>query len=769
MWKYRSSRKYKKIVAAALTTVLILTACGRQETKEVSENASEKTAQTTEESQWELKETLLPDADAALEDITAGEEVSERELLYDMAEGTIYRVAGLLGEGAENRGICIQKLEAPYTSWDNIVIAADEWVDGEYCYTINAGLRQDGSIHMLLQGVNQSGELHYYRAQWTNADGRKMQEIPGEYFDAELLSNIAFSYTDSHDAYYLASYERIWYFDKAFEEKKDCEINGYLWQIMENPAGEVYLSGISSDGNFSIWTMKDQKPVVDSEDVIYGVSLKADFSNDTEGFVCTTEGLWQFQTKNGQTESIMMFGEQGYSVEKVCGICAGTDGSLCAVIKTDGEYVLLANAEAAQGHKTEEQKADTDAVLSESQELSELVELELAVTYPSDFLKEMVVYFNRHNEDYKIVLRTPASGEAKEDFQTRIQAEISSGGGPALLADDVIDLQNAAEKGILRDLTADFAESKDEFLANVWSCGEVNGVSYAIPYSFSVITFIVSEDVVGEKQRWTSGEMMQYVSGSGAETAIANVESPELFSILLSRGRMIDWENGKAYLDSEEAVALLEFAGRYGDKGSDDDVGNRIAEGEVLVAYMSLPGFVFSQPIEALFKSKEVYIGLPAEDGQNGNIVEGNMFSVNQACAYPEGAVAFIQYLLTEECQNRIAKDASTYGVSGFPVSQTALENMFVYAEEQAKETDSDFSYVASFMGFEYISQPLGAKSLEKMRNLLQGAGPETDRAGDISDIIKEETPAYFSGSKSAKEVCDILQNRVQLYLDERN
>ncbi len=761
MRKYRINRKYQKIVAAALTTVLILTACGRQEAKEVSENTSEQTAQNTEESQWELKETLLPDADAALEDITAGEEVSVRELMYDMADGTIYRVAGLLGEGAENRGICIQKLEAPYTSWDNIVIAADEWVDGEYCYTIHAGLRQDGSIHMLLQGVNQSGELHYYRAQWTNADGRTVQEIPGEYFDAELLSNIAFSYTDSDDAYYLASYERIWYFDKAFKEKKDCVINGYLWQIVENSAGEIYLTGVSSDGNFCIWTLEDQKPVVDSADVISGVSVKADFSNDTEGYVCTTEGLWQFQTKNGQTESIMMFGEQGYSVERVCGICAGTDGSLCAVIKTDGEYVLLANAETAQGHKTEEQKADAEAMLSE------LVELELAVTYPSDFLKEMVVYFNRHNEDYKIVLRSPENGEDKEDFQTRIQAEISSGGGPALLADDVIDLQNAAEKGMLRDLTADFAESKEAFLANVWSCGEVNGVSYAIPYSFSVITFIVSEDVVGEKQNWTSEEMVQYVSGSGAETAIANVESPELFSILLSRGRMIDWETGKAYLDSEEAVALLEFAGRYGDKGSDDDVGTRIAEGEVLVAYMSLPGFVFSQPIEALFQSKEVYIGLPAEDGQNGNIVEGNMLSVNQACAYPERAVAFIQYLLTKGCQDKIAEDAAAYGVSGFPVSQAALENMFVYAEEQAKNFDA--SYVQSFMGFEYISQPLSEESLEKMRNLLQSAEPEEGRAADISDIIEEETPAYFSGSKSAREVCDILQNRVQLYLDERN
>ena len=767
MWKSQTNRKYKKIMAAALTSILLLSACGRQETKEVSENSLEQTAQNTEEIQWELKETLLPDADAALADITAEGEVSVRELLCDMAEGTIYRVVSLIGQEMEYRGICIQKLEAPYTSWDNVVIAPDEWVDGEYCYTITVGLGQDGSIHTLLQSINSSGEQRYYKAQWTNTDRRTVQEIPNKYFDAELLTGIAFSYTDSGEAYYLASYENVWYFDKAFEEKKNCVINGYLWQIAENPAGEIYLAGVSSDGNFCIWTLEDQRPVVDSADVISGVSVKAVFTGATEGYVCTTEGIWQFQTKNGQTENIMLFGEQGYSVEEVCGVCAGTDGSLCALIKTEGEYVLLGNAETVQRSETEEQ--DAEAMTSESQKVEERIELELAVAYPSALLKETAVYFNRYNEDYKIVLRSPENGEDKEDFRTRIQAEISSGGGPALLADDVIDLPNAAEKGILRNLSEDFADSKDAFLTNVWNCGEVNGVSYAIPYSFSVITFIVSEDAVGDKQSWTPEEMMQYVSGSGAETAIANVGSPALFSILVSRGSMIDWEMGKAHLDSEEAAALLEFAGKYGDKGSADGEGKRIADGEVFIAYMSLPGFVFSQPIEALYQSKELYIGLPAEDGQNGSIVEGNLLSVNQACEYPEGALAFIQYLLTEEWQDRIAEDAAAYGVSGFPVSREALENMFTYAEEQAKASDSDASYVQSFMGFDYISQPLSAKSLEKMRRLLQSAKPEEGRAEDISDMIEEETPAYFSGSKSAEEVCAILQNRVQLYLDERN
>ena len=37
----------------------------------------------------------------------------------------------------------------------------------------------------------------------------------------------------------------------------------------------------------------------------------------------------------------------------------------------------------------------------------------------------------------------------------------------------------------------------------------------------------------------------------------------------------------------------------------------------------------------------------------------------------------------------------------------------------------------------------------------------------EIQKIIDEEVSAYFQGEKEIQEVCEIIQNRVQLYLDE--
>lgn len=42
------------------------------------------------------------------------------------------------------------------------------------------------------------------------------------------------------------------------------------------------------------------------------------------------------------------------------------------------------------------------------------------------------------------------------------------------------------------------------------------------------------------------------------------------------------------------------------------------------------------------------------------------------------------------------------------------------------------------------------------------------EQSNDIELIIYEEIPAFFDGNKTAEEVAKIIDNRVQLYLDEK-
>ena len=47
------------------------------------------------------------------------------------------------------------------------------------------------------------------------------------------------------------------------------------------------------------------------------------------------------------------------------------------------------------------------------------------------------------------------------------------------------------------------------------------------------------------------------------------------------------------------------------------------------------------------------------------------------------------------------------------------------------------------------------------------GDAEEARRMKPVWQIIQEESEAYFTGDKSIEEVADIIDNRVQLYLDE--
>lgn len=290
--------------------------------------------------------------------------------------------------------------------------------------------------------------------------------------------------------------------------------------------------------------------------------------------------------------------------------------------------------------------------------------------------------------------------------------------------------------------------------------GEKDGMCYGVPYKFSASTLVVDGEKLGERESWTAEEMMQFVRDSGAEVAVAGYSAPTLFEYLARWLRLVDPEKGESRMDSAEAEELLEFALEFGEKDPDMASGERIQDGSAFVMGWVVNGAPSMEMIEMWFQGREQYIGKPGDIPSSGNLLYTTLFSVNQACAHPEGAVAFLRYLLGEEGQDAIARDAAQWGGTGFPVDARALEAMFGYAAERQNSV-------------EYIQESgsgrgLRPETLEKLRALLASVKPESEPEDEISDILREESEAYFSGQKTAREVCETMQNRVQLYLDER-
>jgi glutamyl-tRNA reductase len=56
---------------------------------------------------------------------------------------------------------------------------------------------------------------------------------------------------------------------------------------------------------------------------------------------------------------------------------------------------------------------------------------------------------------------------------------------------------------------------------------------------------------------------------------------------------------------------------------------------------------------------------------------------------------------------------------------------------------------------------------IDAVKTILKNMKYQVNSETQIMKIIKEEAAAYFAGQKSAEEVSDIIQSRVQVYLKE--
>lgn len=67
-----------------------------------------------------------------------------------------------------------------------------------------------------------------------------------------------------------------------------------------------------------------------------------------------------------------------------------------------------------------------------------------------------------------------------------------------------------------------------------------------------------------------------------------------------------------------------------------------------------------------------------------------------------------------------------------------------------------------------YNGRLITDKMCTEFKARIEDARPLPIRTAPLLDIILEEAGDYFNGSKSVEEVSEVINKRVQLYLDER-
>lgn len=395
-------------------------------------------------------------------------------------------------------------------------------------------------------------------------------------------------------------------------------------------------------------------------------------------------------------------------------------------------------------------------------------EIRLSATSLDLTMQELIVDYNKQSERYEIVYEAFDRDTSWDDQRRRIQLELTGGGGPDILhytALQNIDMRPYAEAGVFLDVT-DFLIGQEEFAKNVAQANQIGDRIYGIPYTFSLSTLVTSPMMATDRENWTMEYCMQTAQEKGSQVFIkapygwTREESGLCVMDVLGVGigdiqPFVDEEQGISSFEQPEFIELLEFSKEYWDSDPEASGKGKYASGEIFCTAMGIGNFDDFWYCEELFEGEPVYMGYPSPQGGQYQIsVES--FYINAASPHAEGALDFLQYLLAEEQQRRLVT-----GYGGFPVKQELLETLWKEAKEElVKEIryeKGDLAYGARLMTdeeerifWEMLEHPI-----------------YWHWQNDIWDIVQEEALPFFYGEKSAEEVADVIDGRVQIYLDE--
>ncbi|MCM1057806.1 MAG: hypothetical protein NC517_09380 [Firmicutes bacterium] len=413
----------------------------------------------------------------------------------------------------------------------------------------------------------------------------------------------------------------------------------------------------------------------------------------------------------------------------VTGLYLLEDGRLCATVtdwmNDDRVIVALERTKAEQAPQREE--------------------LVLVTVDGGSDLAAMAVKFNRGNSRYHLTVQTYESlTDLYNAILTRKPMDLIDLSG--------VNVERLAARGLLEDLTPYVEQSevfeRSDFVDGILDVYTCDNILVGIPAEFMIQTVVGSSAYLENKAGLTLEELYSMADRYPGVKAFDGVtrEAMMQYCLMFNEDTFIDWDNGVCHFDSEDFKALLEYVSQFPDTKA-ASAGTAFAGGgerspEVLFAVEEASPYMLWD-YRKMFEGDAVCVGFPTADGRGGHLLIGSdAYAIAAVSEHKESAWDFIEDSLTREKSELYADLWLTY-----PVLKKTLDERVETAIARDWFTWDDVNV-----------------ALDLVPDATPFFSVEDD---EIIRIISEEAAACYSGQKSAEAVADLIQNRVQLYVDE--
>jgi len=423
------------------------------------------------------------------------------------------------------------------------------------------------------------------------------------------------------------------------------------------------------------------------------------------------------------------------------------------------------------------------------------------------FLREQVDAFNLQSSTHQIHVIDYDFWESLDGSplqDVRFMIDMMTGNAPDIIFGPYQSFSDVVEKGLIIDLypliDTDPALCRTDFFPNILGVMEApDGTLPAISYTFSINTFIGLPDVVGGIESWTVAEMLALIEQTeGTDIEVfsgAWMTAEMLLNLSMGYGQdYIDWQENKANLDSEEFIQLLEISSRFPNDSNpwywdgETSQAMRMLRGEQLLTHAHLFEISNYQMYTDVLGDDIIALGIPTKCGGAHVVYIGNGFAVSANSPHKDAAWDFIRQFLQP--------DLDIDHMWSFPLRMDIFERMIEEAKIPNKVLDVDSDEFKAYVDdgrFPYrilstdnskVEIALSAGMMDgdltygiyalteteerNLRAILENASIPSYTDLTVMNIVREETPRFFTGERSAADTARVMQNRIQTYLNER-
>ncbi len=385
------------------------------------------------------------------------------------------------------------------------------------------------------------------------------------------------------------------------------------------------------------------------------------------------------------------------------------------------------------------------------------------------WLSEKAALFNQKGSDYHVILETCGYGNDVEDYARLTSVQVGAGKGPDILCGSEFlqdYISGMMEKGALEELNPYMEASgirEEDYFPLTFSAWRQGDKIYSITPKMDIYYEEMDAEVLGCAET-PDIETLADALLAREESSVYRygLTSGELLNTFLQGSEslwgMVDWGSGnkdsKAACDFNTPLfeKLLEAARRYGYND------RRSLEPEITHRIGMHNFFKFSSPAEQMAE-ETVSVGTLFDSGCHVVSYPLYTMAVNANSPNKEGAWEFIAFLLGEEIQYR--EEAYLPPVHRESFDKWLEWELWWLTEPRFEDNGKGCIPV-------YHGENTSDEKVEAYKKAIEDARPLPMRTAPILAIIQEEAKDYFNGSKSAEEVSLVINNRVQLYLDER-